>query len=220
MNGRLYERGTVCKRAEPVASRAVQRLQTHVRTTFLAGTFAIIPIAVTVAVVVYVENLTYGPLRGTAIGYHGVGLLLALVLIYVAGLIVSSVAGRFFLRLFDRAMGRVPVLRELYKAWKQVSFTPGGGEGIYAKVVLVPDGRGLQHVLAFSSGEPVTPDADTVAVFVPNAPNPVTGRVAFVHRRDLVPTGLSVEDAFKVLLSSGNYVPAELARQLHATREG
>ena len=189
----------------------MQRVQHHLRNTFLAGAFAAIPIAVTVAVVIYVERMTKVP------GLEhipGLGILLAVILIYLTGLFVSSIIGRFFLDLLDRIMSRLPLLRELYKAWKQVSFTPGGGEGIYGKVVLVPDGRGLQHVLAFSSCEPIGPGSETVAVFVPNAPNPVMGRVAFVSRRDVIVLNITAEEAFKLLLSSGNYVPAELAQQL------
>ena len=213
MNGRLgfdLRFAAIC----PYDSSIMQRMQTHLRTTFLAGAFAIIPIAVTVAVVIYAESMTRGPLRGTPLDFPGSGILIAVVLVYASGLIVSSVAGKYFLRLFDRTLDRVPLLRDLYKAWKQISFTPGGGEGIYAKVVLIPDGRGVQHVMAFSSGETIAPDTDTVAVFVPNAPNPVTGRVAFVHARDLIVTSLSPEEAFKLLLSSGNYVPAEVATKL------
>lgn len=185
-------------------------IQNHLRTTFLTGAFAAIPIAVTVAIAIYVERLTRGPLVGTPLDFAGSGILLAVALVYITGVFVSSVVGKVFLGFFDRTLQRVPLLREIYRAWKQVSFTPGGGEGIYGKVVLVPDGRGRQHVLAFSSGEPVAPGVDMVAVFIPNAPNPVTGRVAFVHHRDLILLGISAEEAFKVLISSGNYVPQEM----------
>ena len=186
-------------------------ISAHLRTTFLSGAFAAIPIAVTVAIVMYVERLTREPLNSIGLGYPGLGIIIALLGIYLTGLFVSSIVGKFFLRRLDKFLERVPVLRELYKAWKQVSFTPGGGEGIYGKVVLVPDGRGEQHVLAFSSGECISSDCEIVAIFVPNAPNPVTGRVAFVHRRDLIVLDMTSEEAFKLLISSGNYVPPELA---------
>ena len=189
-------------------------VQHHLRTTFLSGAFAAIPIAVTIAVVIYVERATREPLASVGLDYPVLGIVLALLLIYLTGLFVSSLVGRFFLRRLDRMLERVPLLRELYKAWKQVSFTPGGGEGIYGKVVLVPDGRGAQHVLGFSSGECLSRDCDVVAVFVPNAPNPVTGRVAFVHRADLIVLDMTSEEAFKLLISSGNYVPDAIAMKL------
>lgn len=193
-------------------------VQAHLRKTFLAGAFAVIPIAVTVVIVVYAERLTTAPIeRLTGRHVYGLGLVLAAVLIYAVGLFVTSFVGRTLLRWTDAILNRLPLLRELYKAWKQVSLSPGGGEGIYGKVVLVPDGPpGAPLVLAFSTGEPIAPGATHVAAFVPNVPNPVTGRVVFVRLVDVVPTTLSAEEAFKMLLSSGNYVSAEIAVALAA----
>lgn len=190
------------------------RVQNHLKKTMLSGAFAFIPIAITIVIIVYIENATRAPLDQLGIGFPGLGIVLAIVLIYLTGLFVSSLVGRFVLVRLDRLLERLPLLRELYKAWKQISFTPGGGEGIYAKVVLVPDGRGDQHVLAFSSLEPLAATSDSVAVFVPNAPNPVTGRVAFIHRKDIIELPISTEEAFKILLSSGNYVPPEVASRV------
>lgn len=184
----------------------------HLRKTFLAGAFAAIPVVVTIAIVVYVEHLTRvltRPIFGQEV--PGVGVVIAIVLIYFVGLFVSSIVGRFFIRLTDRILHRLPLLRELYVAWKQISFSPGGGEGIYGKVVVIPDGPpGSPRVLAFSTGEPIAAGASLVACFVPNVPNPVTGRVVFVPSADVTITTLTAEEAFKILLSSGNYVPAEL----------
>jgi uncharacterized membrane protein len=189
-------------------------VQNHLKKTMLSGAFAAIPIAITIAIILYVENMTRAPLAAAGLNVPGLGIVFAVLLIYMTGLFVTSLVGRFFLTRLDRLLHRLPLLRDLYKAWKQISFTPGGGEGIYAKVVLVPDGRGDQHVLAFSSLDPIGTTSDTVAVFVPNAPNPVTGRVAFIHRKDVIELPISTEEAFKILLSSGNYVPAEVAQRL------
>lgn len=189
-------------------------IQNHLKKTMLSGAFAAIPIAITVAIVMYIEQSTRAPLRTVGLNIPGLGIVLAVILIYLTGLFVSSIVGRFFLNKLDQLLQRLPLLRDLYKAWKQISFTPGGGEGIYSKVVLVPDGRGTQHVIGFSSMEPIGTSAETVAVFVPNAPNPVTGRVAFIGRRDVIELNISAEEAFKILLSSGNYVPSEVARRI------
>lgn len=189
-------------------------VQNHLKKTMLSGAFAAIPIAITIAIVVYIEHMTRAPLQAIGINIPGLGIVLALMLIYLTGLFVSSLVGRFFLRQLDQLLQRLPFLRDLYKAWKQISFTPGGGEGIYSKVVLVPDGRGAQHVIGFSSMESIGAQSETVAVFVPNAPNPVTGRVAFIKRADVIELPLTAEEAFKILLSSGNYVPAEVSQRV------
>lgn len=182
----------------------------------ITGAFAVIPVAITIFVLIYIENATRSPLAAIGVNVPGLGLVLAVLVIYLTGLFVSSLLGRFFLRKLDQLLQRLPLLRDLYKAWKQISFTPGGGEGIYARVVLVPQGPREQFMLAFSSLDPIAEGGDLVAVFLPNAPNPVTGRVIFAPRASLVELPISTDEAFKVLLSSGNYVPAELASRLPA----
>lgn len=188
------------------------RIKGFVRSTFLAGIFAAIPLVATIVVLWYVDKWTREPLKalvGIDIPFAGFGL--AIVGIFVLGIVVRSLLGRFLLAAIDWLLLKVPVLAEVYKAWKQISLTPGGSEGIYAKVVLVQLDGEAWH-LAFTSGEPIEGDPETLCVFVPQAPNPMAGRLLFVPRARTRPTGLSVEDVFKFLLSGGNYVPAEVGR--------
>ena len=185
-------------------------LQKHLRNTFLTGAFAAAPIAVTAFVIVYVENATRAPLhRWFGVETPFAGVLVALALIYLLGLAVNSLLGRWLISVVDRVLLRVPVLKELYQAWKHVTVTPGGKEGVFAKAVLI-GGDGARF-LGFSSGEPIEGDPNTFCVFVPNAPNPVGGRLYFVARANCVfLEGVAMEEAFKSLLSTGNYVPPGL----------
>lgn len=188
------------------------RIKGFVRSTFLAGIFAAIPLVATIVVLWYVDKWTREPLKalvGIDIPFAGFGL--AIVGIFILGIVVRSLLGRFLLAAIDWLLLKVPVLAEVYKAWKQISLTPGGSEGIYAKVVLVQLDGEAWH-LAFTSGEPIEGDPETLCVFVPQAPNPMAGRLLFVPRARTRATGLSVEDVFKFLLSGGNYVPAEVGR--------
>lgn len=186
-------------------------IQRHLRNTFLAGIFAAIPLAVTIFIIWYVESVTREPLRQfLGINIPFLGIAVALALIYLLGVGVSSLIGRWFLRTFDKVLLHVPVLKELYRAWKQVALTPGGKEGMYARIVLVPAESEGGYFLAFTSGEPLPGDSAACCVFVPNVPNPVTGRLMFVRRDRCLPLELTTEEAFKILLSSGNYVPAQV----------
>lgn len=188
-------------------------LQNHLRNTFLAGVFAATPIAVTIFVIAYVESLTREPLKEYfKINIPFLGVIIALVLIYLLGLIVRSLLGKWVLRLLDGVLSRVPLLKELYRAWKHISLTPGGKGGIFAKVVLVPMENGRAHCLGFTSGEPIGSDSPLCCVFVPAAPNPINGRLYFVPIAEVKFLGLSTEEAFKIILSGGNYTPGELAR--------
>jgi uncharacterized membrane protein len=185
-------------------------LQKHLRNTFLAGIFAAIPLAVTIFIIWYAEHATRQPLRQlTGIDIPFVGIVFAIVAIYLLGLAVSSLIGRVILHMIDWMLLHVPVLRELYRAWKQVALTPGGKEGMYAKVVLVPV-EGQNKMLGFTSGDPVPGDASTCCVFVPNSPNPVLGRLYFVPRDRCQMLDISAEEAFKCLISTGNYIPAQV----------
>jgi uncharacterized membrane protein len=189
----------------------LEQAKNFARNTFLAGVFAAIPLVVTVFVLWYVDHLTREPLKelvGIDVPFAGVGL--ALVGIFALGLVVRSLIGRYVLAAIDRLLLKVPVLAELYKAWKQISLTPGGSSGIYSKVVLVRLDGDAWH-LAFTSGEPIGAGTDAVCVFVPTTPNPMVGRVLFVPLSRCRPTSLAVEEVFKFLLSGGNYVPEEVA---------
>jgi uncharacterized membrane protein len=186
-------------------------MQKHLRNTFLAGVLGAVPLAVTAFVIWWVDHQT------RAISevvfkrpIPGVGVLIALAAIYLVGLLITSLIGKAVLRILDRVLRKIPVLRELYAAWKQVLITPGGTEGIYAKVALIPDESGQALLMGFTSGQPVEGDPSTLCVFVPNSPNPVVGRLYFVKRAKCRLVDMSTEDAFKMLLSSGNYVPAAL----------
>jgi uncharacterized membrane protein len=188
-------------------------VQNHLRNTFLAGIFAATPIAVTIFVIAYVESLTREPLKQyLKINIPFLGVLVALVLIYLLGLIVNSLLGKWFLRVLDSILSRVPLLKELYRAWKHISLTPGGKEGMFAKVVLIPVENGRAQCLGFTSGLPIERDSSICCVFVPAAPNPINGRLYFVQIADVRFQGLSTEEAFKIILSGGNYTPRELAR--------
>jgi uncharacterized membrane protein len=192
-------------------------LQKHFRNTFLTGIFAAIPLAVTLFVIWYVESTTRQPLRDYLnLNIPFIGVILAIALIYVLGLVVNSLVGKWVISAVDRLLLRVPLLKDLYQAWKQVTITPGGKEGMFAKVVLVPVENKGTRAIAFTSGDPIPGDPTTCCVFVPAMPNPISGRLYFIPIRDCIPLGISVEEAFKLLLSGGNYVPPEIGEATRA----
>ncbi|HEV7301037.1 MAG TPA: DUF502 domain-containing protein [Tepidisphaeraceae bacterium] len=182
-------------------------VQTHLRNTFLAGTFAAAPVAVTVALIWWVESTVR---EFTRINIPFVGVLLALVGIYLLGLAVTSFIGKALLNFADRVLSRVPIFKTIYQAWKQISLTAGGREGVFTKVVLVPDETGRTWVMGFTEGTPIANDPAHICVFVPAAPNPMNGRLYFARASECRMTDLTTEEAFKLLLSGGNYVPDEI----------
>jgi uncharacterized membrane protein len=67
------------------------------------------------------------------------------------------------------------------------------------------------RMLGFTSGDALPGDPESCCVFVPNAPNPITGRLYFVRRDRCRLLDITADDAFKVILSNGNYVPQQVA---------
>jgi uncharacterized membrane protein len=180
----------------------------------VAGLIAAVPVAVTAFILWYVDTRARGlfgvryPFLGIAITVGG---------IYLLGVFITSLLGRFLLGLTDGLLRRIPGLRDLYRSWKQIALTSGGHEGIFANVVLIPDESGALRMLGFSSGEAVEGDPTICCVFVPASPNPTSGRLYFVPLARCQRLEMHAQEALKLLISGGNYVPAAIGR---ATAQG
>ena len=195
-----------CSRPE-VESAPMGRLQNHLQRKFLAGILAAVPLAVTAFILWYVDA-HLRDLVGVRIPF--VGIPAALAALYLLGVFVTSLIGRYLLRAVDWTLNRLPGFKDLYRSWKQIAVSPDVDAGILAKVVLIPDESGKIRMLGFTSGRPIEGSEDTLCVFVPASPNPATGRLYFVrvHKYLFLPVG--TKDALKFIVSGGNYVPPSI----------
>jgi uncharacterized membrane protein len=185
------------------------RLKAHFRNKFVAGLLAAIPVAVTFFILWYVDSRARQILE---INVPFLGIIVALAVIYLLGLFVTSVIGKFLIGATDWILGHVPGLSDLYRAWKQVALTDShdGGFGIFGQVVLVPDDAGRGMVIGFFAGHPVEGDPGTCCVFIPASPNPTSGRLHFIPGSRLVRVDLARQEVIKMIVSGGNYVPRGL----------
>jgi uncharacterized membrane protein len=188
------------------------RIKAHFERKFLAGALAAIPVAVTAFILWYVDAEVRRLLP--AIRYPAVGILLALVAIYALGVFVTSLIGRYLLKAVDWTLNHLPGLRELYRPWKQMALTPDMNTGVFTRVVMIPDETGRMRMLGFSSGRPIEGTNDTVCVFVPASPNPTSGRLYFVPLHDCRFLAVGAQEAFKFIISGGNYVPVAVGASL------
>jgi len=177
----------------------------HVKKKFVAGLIAAIPLAITLFLVVYVDSMVQRVVR---LPYPFLGVLLSLAVIYCLGVFVTSLVGRYLLRILNRVLERIPGLRDLYRTWKQLLVTPELNSGMFAKVVLLPDESGQNYLLGFSTGRPIADGSDRMCVFVPNSPNPISGRLYFTSLKQCHFLPVSSKEALKTVVSSGNYLPA------------
>jgi uncharacterized membrane protein len=189
-------------------------IKAHFERKFLAGALAAIPVAVTLFILWYVDSQVralFPPLR-----FPAVGILIALVAIYILGVFVTSLVGRYLLHFVDWMLIRLPGLRDLYRTWKQIAVTPDMATGVFARVVLIPDETGRMRMMGFTSGRPVDGSENTVCVFVPASPNPTSGRLYFVALSECRFLGVGAQEALKFIISGGNYVPGAVGASLSA----
>jgi uncharacterized membrane protein len=180
----------------------------HIRRTFIAGIFSFVPLVVTAFIIWWIDAKTRIITQWV---FHRdipfLGVLISLVAIYFTGMITTGLMGKFLLHLIDTILLRLPVVRQLYLGWKQIALTPGGTEGTFSRVVLIPDESGTMKLMGFSSGRLIEGSEPCYCVFVPSSPNPITGRLYFVPINKCQIIDMAPEEALKVVLSTGNYVP-------------
>ena len=138
-----------------------------------------------------------------------VGAVLTLALVLVAGALTRSFIGRGALHLWERAIERVPIARSLYSVLKQFMEAIFGRSeaGDFQRVVLIEYPRRGVWSYAFVTGRmnrtyPGMPER-MATIFIPSTPNPTTGYFLMLPEEDLIETGLSVEDAFRLIISAG-----------------
>lgn len=183
----------------------------------VAGVLVIVPLIITHVVLRFLLSSIDGLLSPALIKYlgydiPGLGIVIVILLIIVTGVLTHGVIGRQLVSLWDRLLGRVPFVRTIYLASKQLlqSIT-NPQESMFQRVVIVPYPRSGMYTLAFASSEvkldSVPGNGSFVAVFVPSTPTPFTGFTYLVKKEEVYPTNISVEDAVKFIVSGGIVTP-------------
>ncbi|MES9970338.1 MAG: DUF502 domain-containing protein [Candidatus Thiodiazotropha sp.] len=148
-------------------------------------------------------------------GFHipGLGVLLSLLILLLTGLVAANLFGRKLVSMWERLLARIPLVRSVYSAVKQMVETMFADKGkSFRKVVLVEFPRRGLWTLAFLTSEEngavqqVT-GRDVVNVYIPTTPNPTGGYFVLVPKEDLREVDMSVDDGLKMLLSMGAVNP-------------
>jgi uncharacterized membrane protein len=144
-----------------------------------------------------------------------IALLLGIGFIIIVGVTSRTLAGRGFVRLWERVIHRIPVLRQVYVAVKQIiAALSKRQKRLFKSVVLIPYPREGMYRVAFVASDEIAglvPDETLTAVFVPNTPNVTGGFLFFVSRHIIVPLDMTVEDGMKLVMSGGFVVPSSLS---------
>jgi uncharacterized membrane protein len=147
------------------------------------------------------------------ISIPGVGLVATLLLILAIGMLATNIFGRSLVSFSERIVDRIPVVKGIYMLFKQVSDTVlNRDRGAFRQVVLIEYPRkeiwSVAFVTGVSSGEvqKVT-ERKLVNIFVPTTPNPTSGFYILVPEEDMIPLTMTVEEAFKLIISGGMVTP-------------
>ncbi len=144
-----------------------------------------------------------------------IGLIVAIVIFYFAGVIMSNVLGRQLKNRGEQFIDRVPLIRRVYPAVKQITdFFFGDSDQAmkFNRVVAVEYPRKGLYSVGLVTGDTMRSIEDAMGepcltVFVPSSPTPFTGYVITVPEKDTIDLGISIEDALKFAVSGGVLVP-------------
>ena len=199
---------------------AWRRIAERLRRDFVAGLLVFVPVGFTIIGVWWIidqlDRLVL-PRIFSALGLESdqpplLGTLVTLLLILVAGALTRSFVGRGALRLWERIVERIPVARSLYSVVKQfMQATVGEGTRNFSRVVLIEYPRRGVYCYAFVTGSLAQgfpgEEGPLTKVFVPSTPNPTTGYYLLLPDRELRETGLTIEEAFRLIISAGIATP-------------
>lgn len=188
------------------------------RRYFLTGLAVLLPVVLT-GYIIFVVFKFADNLLGRHInkylydlfGFYipGLGLLLTVLIIILAGFFSSNFLGRKLLPFFEKILLRLPLVNQLYSpAKKIVSFFFSAKQQLFKQVVLVEYPRKGIWSLAFVTNEGTSEVSEKIGkemlnLFIPSTPGPLTGYFMFVPKEDVVFLDISVEDALKLFISGG-----------------
>jgi len=197
----------------------------RLRTYFLTGIVVAAPLAITFylawAFVTTVDDKItplipekYNPETYLPFGVPGLGLIIVIVFLTLLGALAANLFGRTLIRLGERMLDRMPVIRSVYGTLKQIFETVvSQHSNSFKEVVLVEYPRkGLWAIAFVTSDTKGEIDEKTegrmVNVFLPTTPNPTSGFLLFVPREGLISLDMTVDDGIKYVISAGLVTPA------------
>ena len=213
------------KNKETVAVKK-RGVMSRLRAYFLAGVLVTAPLGLTGLLswwfIDFVdEKITplipdrYNPETYLPFGIPGLGLLILLIAVTLIGALTAGLIGRWLLQTGERVLNRMPVVRSIYSAIKQIFETVLAQQSnAFREAVLVEYPRRGIWAIGFITGttkgevQNLT-EEETVNIFLPTTPNPTSGFLLFVPKTDVVPLGMSVEEAVKMVISGGIVTPPD-----------
>ena len=198
------------------------KLLTRLRNYLISGLLFWIPLILTIIVIKFflefVDGLIPQEYLPEAVfnldtSIPGSGIILLLLIILITGILVTNILGRRLVALWERLLNKIPGFRNIYNILKKVSDTVlNTSSQSFKKAFLIQyPSKGI-WVIAFQSGD-YRGEAESIIgeeiinLFVPTTPNPTSGFFVLIPKKDAFELDISVEDAFKLVISAGVVTP-------------
>jgi len=195
----------------------------RLRRYLVAGLLVWLPLGVTIVIVRFLIGLMdktlvliprqYHPEELLGIGVPGLGVILTVILLLITGVLTANFVGRSFLKGWESLLDRIPVARSIYSAAKnfaEIVFSDSGSA--FSKVLLVEYPRKGIYTITFQTASEIDElqartGQDVVACFVPTTPNPTSGFIIMIPKKDTIELDMEVDEAVKLIMSLGVVVP-------------
>ena len=202
-------------------------MKSNLKKIFFTGLAVVMPIGLTVYIFFFLIDLMDGLLLIIPEAYRpdaflpfhipGLGAIFTVIVIFLAGLLMKSYLGNKLVRLGESLLDKIPFVRSIYQAMKQISDSFFmDHKRSFRKVVLLRFPSRDVYSVGFITGVPtselkakVGSERNYVSVFMPTAPNPTTGLYMIMPEDELIYTDMTVDEAFTLIISTGIVVPPE-----------
>lgn len=190
-----------------------------IKSYLIAGLLVWLPVWVTLLVIKFMVDVldnilsllpkAYQPEHLLGFYVPGFGLLMTLLIVFFTGMLVTNFLGRKLINLWEAIVDRIPFVRSIYNAVKQVAHTVFAKDGqSFRKVFLVEYPRKGLWSIAFQTGG-VVPEIEEhvkdemITIFIPTTPNPTSGFLMMVSKNEAIELKMSVDQALKLVISLG-----------------
>ena len=187
----------------------------RLRNYFLTGAIVLIPIGITIYISLFIIKFstkllpkTINPNNYLPFDIPGIEILISIIIITIIGWLSLSFLGKKILEIFNNALRRIPILRTIYSAVGQLTESFTKSDGSKKSVVIIEYPRKGLWVVGFATKEnqgeiSKKTNEDLVNVFVPTTPNPTSGFLLMVPKKDLIYLDMSFEEASRFIVSAG-----------------
>jgi len=195
----------------------------RIRRYLVAGILVWAPLAVTYLLLKFAVNLMdrtlllipaqYRPEQLLGVHIPGLGIILAVVVLFLTGLLAANFVGRAFVGSWESLMDRIPFVRAVYSAAKNFAeMVFSDSSQSFKKVLLIQYPRKGLYSLAFQTATELgevqgRTGEEVVCCFVPTTPNPTSGFIIIVPKKDITELDMEVDEALKMIISLGVVVP-------------